>query len=137
VDDGVDCTDDSCDEDNDEVVHVPDDGLCDNKLFCDGVETCDVLLDCQPGSYPCTDADFPFCDEDADTCVVCLGIGDGDGDGNVDLFDYAGFFECVTGPVGPVDPPAYGSECRCFDSDEDGDIDLIDFGALQLHFNAP
>ena len=43
TDDGVACTVDACDEDNDVVVHTPDDALCDDGLYCDGSETCDAL----------------------------------------------------------------------------------------------
>jgi hypothetical protein len=53
VDDGVGCTDDSCDEVNDVIVHTPNDGLCDNGAFCDGSETCDPVNDCQAGTPPC------------------------------------------------------------------------------------
>ncbi len=52
VDDSVGCTNDFCDETNDQVVHLPVDSLCDNTLFCDGVETCNVVLDCQAGVPP-------------------------------------------------------------------------------------
>ena len=65
-DDGVGCTDDSCNEGTDSCDNVTDDGLCDNGLFCDGPETCDALLDCQPGGDPCPDQS---CDEDGDTCT--------------------------------------------------------------------
>jgi agmatine/peptidylarginine deiminase len=47
-DDGVSCTDDSCDPATG-VANVPNHGLCDNGLFCDGAETCDAVLDCRPG----------------------------------------------------------------------------------------
>jgi hypothetical protein len=48
-DDNVGCTIDSCDEENDVMVHTPDDGLCDDQWECNGVETCDPTLDCQDG----------------------------------------------------------------------------------------
>ena len=40
---------DTCNEMTDSCDNVPDDSACDNGLYCDGVETCDALLDCQPG----------------------------------------------------------------------------------------
>jgi hypothetical protein len=67
VDDGVGCTDDSCDENNDAVVNVPNDGLCDNGQFCDGSETCDAVDDCQAGTLPCDPAS-ESCDEVGDIC---------------------------------------------------------------------
>ncbi len=49
VDDGVTCTIDSCDEENDVMVHTPDDGFCDDEWECNGVETCDPIDGCQVG----------------------------------------------------------------------------------------
>ncbi|MEK6675035.1 MAG: lamin tail domain-containing protein [Planctomycetota bacterium] len=66
-DDGFACTDDSC------VVgvcmNVPDDVACDNVVFCDGAEVCNVLTGCQPGANPCPGQQ---CDEAGDQCVECL-----------------------------------------------------------------
>ncbi|HIF98382.1 MAG TPA: hypothetical protein EYQ54_15395, partial [Myxococcales bacterium] len=50
VDDGVACTDDSCDEVGGAVVHSANASLCDDSLFCNGAETCDIVLDCQAGT---------------------------------------------------------------------------------------
>ncbi len=73
VDDGVACTADSCDEATDSIVHTPNHGSCDNSLFCDGAETCDVLLGCQPGTPPSTDdgvsCTADSCDEATDAVV--------------------------------------------------------------------
>ena len=71
-DDSVTCTVDSCDEGTDTCTNTPTDGLCDNGLFCDGDETCDALLGCQPGVFPCDDGvacTDDTCDEPTDTCV--------------------------------------------------------------------
>ena len=65
-DDGVACTDDSCNEATDSCDNVANDGNCDNGAFCDGVETCDPVLDCQAGSDPCPGQG---CDEAGDVCV--------------------------------------------------------------------
>ncbi len=72
-DDGVVCTDDSCDEVGDVVVNTPNDANCANGDFCDGSETCDVTLGCQAGTPPpiddgvaCTD---DSCDEAGDVIV--------------------------------------------------------------------
>ncbi len=73
LDDGVDCTDDSCDEVNDKVVHTANNENCDDGAWCNGFETCDAVLDCQDGTPPdiddgidCTD---DICDEDNDLVV--------------------------------------------------------------------
>ena len=71
--DGVGCTVDSCDEGADACSYTPADAACDNGLFCDGAETCDVNLDCQPGvDVDCDDAvncTEDTCDELDDRCV--------------------------------------------------------------------
>ncbi|MBN1514154.1 MAG: S8 family serine peptidase [Phycisphaerae bacterium] len=90
-DDDVECTVDSCDEQADACVNVPDDEFCANDLFCDGVETCDADLGCLPGEYPCDAGEW--CEETGDTCVL-HGDGDFDGDADVDLKDFAAFQEC-------------------------------------------
>jgi hypothetical protein len=74
VPDSVSCTDDSCDEVNDVIVHAPNDALCDNEQFCDGTESCDETLGCVsnndapvvPDSVSCTD---DYCDEINDVIV--------------------------------------------------------------------
>jgi cysteine-rich repeat protein len=71
-DDGVACTDDSCDEVNDQCSSTADDGACDDGLFCNGVETCDAVLGCQAGTAPCDDGvacTDDSCDEDSDRCA--------------------------------------------------------------------
>jgi len=49
VSDGVDCTVDSCSEEQDQVLHVPNDALCDDGNKCNGVETCDPDTGCVQG----------------------------------------------------------------------------------------
>ena len=52
------------------------DADCDNELYCDGVETCDVATgDCVDGTAPC---DAALCDEDNDVCLDCLEDADCD-----------------------------------------------------------
>jgi hypothetical protein len=65
-DDLVGCTLDACNEATDSCDHAPQHALCDNGLFCDGVETCDPVTGCQPGSDPCAGQS---CDEVNDVCV--------------------------------------------------------------------
>ena len=71
-DDSVECTDDSCNEVTDECDNTPNDADCANGDFCDGVETCDPVNDCQAGTPPdcddsveCTD---DSCNEVTDEC---------------------------------------------------------------------
>ena len=74
--DGVGCTDDSCNEGTDSCDNIANDANCDNGLFCDGAETCHATLDCQAGSDPCVG--FFGCDEANDVCVECFVDGDCD-----------------------------------------------------------
>lgn len=48
IDDGIDCTDDHCDEDTDGPRHIANDALCDDGTFCNGAETCGEI-GCEPG----------------------------------------------------------------------------------------
>jgi hypothetical protein len=98
VDDGVACTTDVCDEALDQILHTLDDAKCsdpilctqdictevgcafepvdancDNGLFCDGVESCDVALGCVTTQEPVVDdgieCTIDACDEDLDAVV--------------------------------------------------------------------
>ncbi len=52
--------------------------------------------------------------------------GDCDEDSDVDMFDFACFVDCMTGPGGGLLP-----DCEGLDFDEDGDVDLLDFAEFQ------
>lgn len=64
-DDGVSCTVDSCDGVNGCSV-IPEDSLCGDGFFCNGVETCDGGVGCLSGTPPC-----PGPDGDADCSESC------------------------------------------------------------------
>ena len=89
----------------------PLDGEIDDSNWWD-----DTVLpsgDGQPGG----DAILPFTKK----------LGDADGDGDIDLDDFAGLPDCLTGP----DNTPYTDGCGVFDFDTDADIDLEDFDAFQ------
>ena len=71
-DDGVSCTDDTCNEATDSCDNSANDSNCDNGLFCDGAETCDAVNDCQAGTAPnCDDGvscTVDSCNEGSDSC---------------------------------------------------------------------
>ena len=70
--DGVSCTNDSCNETTDACVNTPNNAVCDNGQWCDGAETCDAFADCQAGTPPdCSDGvgcTNDSCNETTDTC---------------------------------------------------------------------
>eukprot|EP00899_Mesostigma_viride_P014247 jgi/Mesvir1/22823/Mv20085-RA.1 len=72
-DDNNPCTKDSCDEDQDKCVHMPEDSKCDDGKFCNGQEKCDPVKGCVPGTPVNCDDNNPCtkdsCDEDQDKCV--------------------------------------------------------------------
>jgi cysteine-rich repeat protein len=75
-DDGVGCTDDSCDEANDQCVNSPNDLNCpDDGVFCNGVEFCSAMADCSSTGDPCPGG--TVCNEETDTCDAAPGCGDG------------------------------------------------------------
>ncbi len=58
-------------------------------------------------------------------------LGDCEEDGDVDLSqDYEQFKTCLTGPNG-IEP---GGQCRCFDVNRDGAVDMFDFAEIQTTF---
>ena len=69
--DAVACTIDSCNETTDSCDNLPDHAFCDDQLFCNGVESCDVVSDCVVGAPACDDGvacTVDSCDEVADAC---------------------------------------------------------------------
>ena len=100
VDDGVDCTQDFCDEENDAVLHVPMDSLCDDENYCNGVETCHLTLGCLPGGNL---ANGTSCDADPTDCRVSVCL---DGECSTDLLPDCspcgedGDFSCAGGSCG-------------------------------------
>ena len=73
IDDNIACTIDWCDEDSQTIMHTPNHSFCDNGIFCDGVESCDLVLGCISGTpVECDDGDpntINFCDEENKSCV--------------------------------------------------------------------
>jgi hypothetical protein len=71
-DDGISCTNDSCNAQMGAYVHAPNNGLCNDGFACNGVETCDVMLGCtNPPDVNCNDGvscTFDQCNEPSGTC---------------------------------------------------------------------
>ena len=72
--DNVSCTIDTCDESLNQCMHSPDNNVCDDFQYCNGVETCNSVTGCQNGAPPncntdgiaCTTNDF--CNESLNRC---------------------------------------------------------------------
>lgn len=93
-DDGIDCTDDSCEPLGYCAVRV-DNESCSDGVFCNGSEQCDPERGCRPGPREtCNDGDvctIDSCDEEGATCLH--GPRDFDGDGEAD-WHCAGGTDC-------------------------------------------
>jgi len=89
-DDNITCTFDSCDETYDRVMHIEDDGICDDSLYCNGAEYCKAGEGCVQGTSPICNDDEPCTadacnntlvsctfkpiDNDGDTFSICEGV---------------------------------------------------------------
>ncbi len=75
--------------------------------------------------------------------AVVLGAavtGDLDLDETVDLDDWSGYLDCLSGPGLAPDPdsPLTAEMCLCtYDFDRDGDVDLLDAGEFTVRFTGP
>ena len=120
--DTVSCTLDSCNETSDSCDNTPINAACDDGLYCDGVEVCDLLNGCQDGAViQCSDTfgcSTDSCNESTDQCesdMSTCSCGDG---------ELTGLEEC--------DPPAVAGtfeDCNnLVDDDGDGMVDCNDPG---------
>ncbi|HUU85278.1 MAG TPA: FG-GAP-like repeat-containing protein [Phycisphaerae bacterium] len=111
---------------------------------------CDVdLADFSAFAACITGPCAPDCDPPLDPACNVMDL---DGDGDVDLidfrafqsgfsgpfqvYDFSTFPACMIGPCGPNCDPPLDPACDPMDFDGDGDVDLADFGAFQLVFDA-
>jgi len=124
LDDGISCTDDSCDEENDVVVHATNDGTCDDGLFCNGAETCDATAGCAAGTPPVVDdgidCTMDFCDEEADgirNAVNDAACDDGLFCNGIERCDPSS--DCFSGPSPVLDD---GVSCTADTCDETNDV---------------
>jgi len=119
--DNVACTADACDAQTG-CSHAPIDSLCDDGEFCNGGETCDVLLGCQQAETgPCSESQM--CTEATGCYNPCLSNADCDDDDDctTDVCDL-GTGECSNGPVTVCDLDTNDGCCPAgCDSDTDAD----------------
>lgn len=83
-DDEIPCTFDRCDLELGRCRHLPDDSVCLDGVFCDGLERCDVKLGCREGEpVSCSDGNtctIDRCQEETQICEHRPRDADGDGD---------------------------------------------------------
>ena len=108
---------------------------CSDGLYCTGGETC-LDLNCQPGpGTPCVSPEW--CDEDQDSCIVCL--EDYDCDGILDDDDTCPEYHDPLGEdtLPPVVGNGCGDACDCegnFNADVDDDVDGSDAAVFKADF---
>ena len=128
-DDGVTCTRDICDSAVGYCRHPVDIAVCDDGVFCNGVEQCDSLRGCVPAAMPesCNDDDvctLDACDEDEKICRHAP--RDFDEDGEAD-------WHCEGGTDCDDRNPRRSSLANevcgdMLDNDCDGDVDEMECG---------
>ncbi len=123
-DDGVGCTDDSCNETTDQCESVVNNASCDDGAYCNGTETCDMNADCLPGtSVDCNDevnCTDDSCNEDTDQCDNVpndAGCDDGEYCNGAEVCDVNA--DCQS--VAAVDCTSLDGECTSGSCDEDAD----------------
>jgi hypothetical protein len=111
---------DSCDDVAGSCVHEPVNGLCSDGDFCTGIETCDVINDCQLGTAPnCNDGVACTVDSCSTALGQCLNLPDHSVCDNGVYCD--GYEMCTsTGCVGgtPIVCPDDGFACTVEACDE-------------------
>jgi hypothetical protein len=112
-DDGVACTADACDEAADACTHSADAELCDDGLWCNGAESCDLVAGCVAGpAVSCDDGvacTLDACNEASDTCDHApddAACGDGLGCNGIESCDTVS--GCIAGA-----PPACDDGIAC------------------------
>ncbi len=121
-DDALACTDDFCVESSDSCSHLPVDTLCDDGLYCDGIERCmpgSPAMDargCEPGlAIACASDGFACtteaCDEARD---ICSSIADSSRCGPTEV--------CSASSGDPASGCTTGRSCTASAECDDGDV---------------
>jgi hypothetical protein len=112
--DGIACTEDRCDP-RVGCVAIPDNGRCDDGVFCNGVEQCSTAARGCVGSMPilCEDGNpctTERCDERTRSCLV-TGRGDNDNDGFISVRCGGNDCDDTNGTVNPGRPEGVPGTC--------------------------
>lgn len=101
-------------------------GVVGRGLFLSACLTCFVAVATSDGAAHSVAAT-------GDVCVGGPASGDTDGDGVVGRTDFAQLVSCLAGP----NVPLALSVCKCFDMDQDSDVDLVDVSNIAGMFSVP
>ncbi len=127
-DDGISCTVDTCDEDDQRCSNLADDSICDDGNSCTGLEACDRDIGCLPG-IPTNCSDGDSCT--LDSCDPVLGcqnvLRDLDGDGYASI-SCEGGLDCDDDPLtgADINPDAEEICNDGIDNNCDGVADIFD-----------
>lgn len=121
-DDGIACTADRCDLELYRCRFVPDDSLCQDGLYCNGVEVCDTRLGCRQGPpRTCSDGDsctIDRCSESTQSCEHAVRDADMDGDPDA---------HCGGGDCDDADPTVSSKRAEICGNDKDDNCNgLVD-----------
>lgn len=117
-DDGIECTTDFCDLEIEHCRFVPDDSVCQDDIYCDGLEVCEPKFGCREGvvvacddKTPCT---IDTCIEADKSCTNVLRDVDQDGDAD---------WNCGGGDCNDTDPAISSQASEVCGNGEDDDCD--------------
>ncbi|MBL7049075.1 MAG: S8 family serine peptidase [Nitrospira sp.] len=119
--DGIGCTDDSCNESSDSCDNVINDTYCpDDGQYCNGTEFCDAVNDCISVGDLCPEG--TICNEISDTCEGLVETNCIDSiDNNLD-----GLTDCEDPDCDGISGCEYGTELSCSDGVDNDADELID-----------
>jgi len=117
-DDGIDCTFDACDHEIGRCRYTPDDTKCQDAVYCDGLEVCDIKLGCRDGvAIACDDDDTCTIDTCIESTKTCKSVPrDADGDGDPD-------WSCGGGDCNDTNPLVSSKELEVCANGQDDDCD--------------
>ncbi len=117
-DDALGCTIDACDKTLDRCRFIPDDAVCTDGVYCNGIERCDQKLGCTFGEpVGCTDNDactLDACVEATHTCAHAPRDADLDGDPD---------YHCGGGDCDDADPSISSKVSEVCANQKDDDCD--------------
>jgi formylglycine-generating enzyme required for sulfatase activity len=132
LDDGIVCTVDTCDEENDEPVHAVDHTFCDDNDVCTGEEACDPIQGCLAGEELVCADDIDCTEDSCDPLEGCKNVptdGDCDDENACSLDICSPETGCENSPLAVLE-----GECCAEDDDcDDANICTDDTCGIDFH----